>query len=84
MFYEGFSDNMRHELTSSEIVLAKIEELADTQLEHEVFVDEVTKERRRQELVTQLHDVVCEMTDKMIARLNSNPFIRVPLFMNLL
>ena len=84
MFYEGFSENMRRELTSSEIVLAKIEELADTQLEHEVFPDKVSKERRRKELLAQLHDVVCEMTDKMIARLNSNPFIRVSLVMKLL
>jgi hypothetical protein len=88
MYYEGFSANMKQELITSEIgtsilplsdlVLAKIQELADAQLKHEEFADEVTKEQRRIQLVAQLHDVVSQMTDRMIARLNSNSFIRVP------
>jgi hypothetical protein len=58
-------------------VLAKIEELADARLEQEEFSDTSAKELRRKDLVTQLHDVVSQMTDRMIARLNSNSFIRV-------
>jgi hypothetical protein len=61
------------------LVLAKIEELADAQLEHEELTDKVARALRRKELVTQLHDVVAQMTDRMIARLNSNSFIRVHL-----
>ena len=46
-------------------------------LEQERIADKGAKELRRKELVTQLHDVVSDMTDRMIARLNSNAFIRV-------
>jgi hypothetical protein len=64
------------------VVLAKIQELADAQLQHEEFTDQVTKEQRRIQLVAQLHDVVSQMTDRMIARLNSNSFIRVLFLMS--
>jgi hypothetical protein len=89
MFYEGFAATMKQELITSEIgstlnftiniVLEKIEELANAQLKHEEFRDELSKDKRRNQLVSQLHDVVSEMTDRMIARLNSNSFIRVAL-----
>jgi hypothetical protein len=59
-------------------VIEKIQELADARLVREEFPDESVKEQRRKELVSQLHQVVAEMTDRMIARLNSNSFIRVP------
>jgi len=89
MFYEGFSTNMKRELITSDIgillfcqllrtVNAKIEELADAQLDHEKLVDQTARSQRRVQLVAQLHDVVSDMTDRMIARLNSNAFIRVP------
>ena len=58
-------------------MLAKVEELADARLEQEEFSDNYAKETRRETLVTQLRDVVSQMTDRMIARLNSNSFVRV-------
>jgi hypothetical protein len=89
MFYEGFSATMKQELITSEIgstvnftiniVVEKIGELADAQLEHEEFRNDLAKDKRREQVVSQLHDVVSEMTDRMIARLNSNSFIRVAL-----
>lgn len=91
MFYDGFSANMKRDLVNSDIgatperasrtnnaVIEKIQELADARLAREEFPDESIKEQRRKELVSQLHAVVAEMTDRMIARLNSNSFIRVP------
>ena len=54
-----------------------LEELADVQLRQETFTDPVAEQQRRIQLVSQLRDVVSDMTDRMIARLNSNSFIRV-------
>ena len=92
MFYEGFSANMKRELIDGDIgipptsvlpkltkiVIEKIQELAEARLAREEFSNESAKEARRKELVSQLHAVVADMTDRMIARLNSNSFIRVP------
>lgn len=61
------------------LVNEKIEELADAQLDREKLIDQTARAKRRMQLVAQLHDVVADMTDKMIARLNSNAFIRVVL-----
>lgn len=46
-------------------------------LKQERISDKAAKELRRKELIIQLHDVVSDMTDRMITRLNSNAFIRV-------
>ena len=58
---------------------AKIDELADAKVEQEEFDDESARDLRRKEIIAQLHEVVSQMTDRMIARLNSNAFIRVSL-----
>jgi hypothetical protein len=61
------------------LVNQKIEELADAQLDRETLLDQSAKVKRRIQLVAQLQDVVADITDQMIARLNSNAFIRVNL-----
>jgi len=91
MYYEGFSANMKRELVISDIgtllswclsplltaVVAKIRELSEAQIDHENIIDQTARRARRDQLIGQLHEVVVAMTDRMIARLNSNSFIRV-------
>ena len=86
VFYSGFSDQMKANVMETPMLRKKIEELADKRVveEHKMglFKDGKTgpsqtkRSRRKEELVTSLNQVVDEMLDNMICKMESKRFIR--------
>ena len=84
-FYSGYSDEMKARVMKSPKLQKKISELAEQRLlveESEGLLNPRSKtygrerEERRMELMSSLLEVTEDMTDKMICKMESNPFIR--------
>lgn len=91
IFYKGFSENMIRNVMATMMLRNKIEELTLKRLvveersgllgnisEAEV---QVNKSKRRKELQNNLEDVVREMLDNMICKMDSKTFIRSAYFL---
>ena len=86
VFYSGFSENMKTMVLSNPMLRDKILELAEQRVtveEHEgLFRTELgtknvaRRERRRRDVERQIGEVVAELTDKMICKMESKRFIR--------
>ncbi|KAL2159496.1 hypothetical protein VTH06DRAFT_2501 [Thermothelomyces fergusii] len=85
IFYSGFSENIKSQIMSATLLQSKIAQLADMRVAVEEkqgllnpddpdFV--VKKAQRRAVLVQALQEVAENLTDKMICKLDSKPFIR--------
>ena len=91
IFYKGFSENMIRNVMATKMLRNKIEELASKRLVVEEQSGllgstsgvkiEANKDKRRQELQNNLEDVVREMLDNMICKMDSKTFIRSAYFM---
>ncbi|KAJ5298358.1 uncharacterized protein N7443_006478 [Penicillium atrosanguineum] len=91
VFYSGFSEKIKSTILGSPMLQDKVRELASTRLaveEKEGLVD--TKEgdtfdqkraRRRHEIETGLREVVDDMMDNMICKMESKSFIRGAYYM---
>ena len=86
IFYSGFSDNMKSNVMKTAMLRSRIEELANKRVAEEdgmgLFRNgksesyETKRSKRKQELVQSLNDVVQEMLDNMICKMESKRFIR--------
>ena len=84
IFYSGFSENMKTAVMSTPMLKAKIEELAEKRVqveERQGTLGEGSKRvmrrvKRKEEVVKSLEDVVGELTDGMICKMESKNFIR--------
>lgn len=85
IFYPGFSDNMKAAVISTPTVQAKILELAERRLRVEEAQGllrpedpsyDVRRTERKKTMVNSLQEVVDGLTDGMICKFESKPFIR--------
>lgn len=86
VFYSGFSERMKSSILSSDMLQAKIRELASTRVTVEekegliAIVEGYTldekRARRRHDIETSLREVVDKMMDDMICKMESKTFIR--------
>lgn len=85
IFYSGFSDRIKSSIVASPLLQSKIKELAETRLAVEekeglLNVQKGTlnqkRTRRRNEIESNIHEVVDTMTDNMICKMESKRFIR--------
>ena len=77
-FFSGYSDRMKAAVIRSPMLQQKVHELVDRRLKVErdeglLATDET---ERRKQLLTGMTDVVELMTDQMICKMDSRPFIR--------
>ncbi|KAJ5098300.1 hypothetical protein N7532_005301 [Penicillium argentinense] len=91
VFYSGFSENMKTSISGSPMLQDKVRELARTRLSVEekegllalkegANLDE-KRARRRHEIESSLREVVDNMMDNMICKMESKPFIRGAYYM---
>ena len=85
IFYRGFSENMINNTIKTPMLQSKIQELVDKRLEEErrsgsigggLPASDKNIGRRRAELLKSLEDVVREMLDNMICKMEHKHFIR--------
>ncbi|KAL2200254.1 hypothetical protein P885DRAFT_27951 [Corynascus similis CBS 632.67] len=85
IFYSGFSEHIKSQIMSATLLQTKIAQLADMRIaveEKEGLLNQndrefvVKKAQRRAVLVQSLQEVAENLTDKMICKFDSKPFIR--------
>lgn len=85
IFYSGFTDRMKSQILASPLLQGKVKELADARLaveEKDGLLDvkpgplEQKKIHRRNEIQSNLKEVVDSMLDNMICKMESKRFIR--------
>ena len=77
-FFSGYSERMKAAVLSSPQLQKKMHELADQRLkvEREKGLLMISEAEREKQLLAGIHDVVDRMTDQMICKMESQPFIR--------
>lgn len=85
IFYPGFSENMKNEVLSAPLLQGRITQLVDMRLaveEREGLLRrgdkdfDAKKSQRRAVLISSLEQVAEKLTDNMICKFDSKPFIR--------
>lgn len=90
IFYNGFSENMKSAVMDTPLLTKKIEELARKRLDVEIAEGllggegkvedglhyDKRRARRRDEIEGSLREVAYKLTDEMICKMESKPFIR--------
>ena len=88
IFYNGFSENVKNAVLSSAMLRAKIDGLAEKRLQDEANMglfgspsDDALqyskrRSRRKEEIESSINQVCDKMTDDMICKMESKPFIR--------
>jgi hypothetical protein len=85
IFYSGFSEKMMSNIMNHPLLLAKVNELAETRTKVEEEqgllntpqgVDDLVRGRRKNEITSHLREVVEKVVDNMICKMESKMFIR--------
>ena len=86
IFYSGFSDDMKANVMKTPMLRRRVEELAERRVAEEdglgLFghgkeeLGRAKRRKRKEELVQSLNEVVIEMLDNMICKMESKRFIR--------
>jgi hypothetical protein len=82
-FYSGYSDNMKSAVARSPLLQHKIQDLAESRVkvEKEQGLLTTNDTERKEQILAALREVVGLMTDQMICKMESRPFIRGAYYM---
>ncbi|KKY13708.1 putative variant 1 [Phaeomoniella chlamydospora] len=82
-FFPGYSERMKTAVMGSQLLQKKMSDLADGRVKEERKQGLVTtnEAERREQIMAALHEVVELMTDQMICKMESRPFIRTSYYM---
>ena len=84
-FYPGYTENVKNAVMRSDLLRKRLSELTEARLqleEKEYLLDKSCssylqdRERRRQEIVSNLVDITRDMIDKMMCKMESHTYIR--------
>lgn len=90
IYYSGFSEKMTTDIMSHSLLVKKMHELADTRIKVEEEegllntpsgVDDRVRERRKNEIISNVREVVENMIDNMICKMENKAFIRGAYYM---
>lgn len=90
IYYSGFTENMINAVMSNPLLKSKISDLAEKRVAVEDgqglfgppgLLEDKRKARRRAEIQSNLEEVAAKMTDDMVCKLESKPFIRGAYYM---
>ncbi|KAL1953306.1 hypothetical protein VTO42DRAFT_3013 [Malbranchea cinnamomea] len=85
IYYSGFTEKMTNNVMSHPLLVKKMNELADARVKVEEEegllntpsgVDDRVREKRRNEIIANVREVVEKMVDNMICKMESKAFIR--------
>lgn len=85
IYYSGFTEKMTNNVMNHQLLVSKVNELAETRVKVEeeegllntpTGVDDSVRQKRKNEIISHIREVVEKMIDNMICKMESKAFIR--------